>query len=158
MNSTNWPAPNVLVFIAQLANAEAIGSNPVEVLQFFFRVNLQLFKLQWPLRRSYLHLKFVEFSLDKTEKSLRTSPETIPTSKRFPLCPLFSLVQAQSSLQHATLVGKLNRVLTMRIKYKPFYCWVSCPSPNNAAAEHTLVLLWGTFYQHLGVHWGFVTC
>ena len=35
MNSTNWPAPNVWVFIAQLvehcsANAEAMGSNPVE--------------------------------------------------------------------------------------------------------------------------------
>ena len=34
MNSTNWPAPNVLVFIAQLiehcrANGEAMGSNPV---------------------------------------------------------------------------------------------------------------------------------
>ena len=59
MNSTNWPAPNV--FIAQLvehcsANAEAMGSNPVEVPKFF-RVNLQLLKLQLPLRRSYLHLK-----------------------------------------------------------------------------------------------------
>ena len=33
MNSTNWPAPNVLVFIDQLveqcsANAEVMGSNP----------------------------------------------------------------------------------------------------------------------------------
>ena len=41
MNSINWPAPNIWVFIAQLvehcsANAEAMGSNPVEALKFFF--------------------------------------------------------------------------------------------------------------------------
>ena len=42
MNSANMPAaPNVWVFIAQLvgycsANAEAMGSNPVELPQFFF--------------------------------------------------------------------------------------------------------------------------
>ena len=35
MNSINWPAPDVWVFIAQLVehcspNAEAMGSNPVE--------------------------------------------------------------------------------------------------------------------------------
>ena len=39
-HSTNWPAPNVWVFIAQLvehcsANAEVVGSNPVEVPKFF---------------------------------------------------------------------------------------------------------------------------
>ena len=38
------------------ANAGAMGSNPVEIPNFF-RVNLQLLKLQFPLRRSYLHLK-----------------------------------------------------------------------------------------------------
>ena len=37
MNSTNWPALNVWVFIAQLveqcsANAEAMSSNPIEFL------------------------------------------------------------------------------------------------------------------------------
>ena len=42
MNSTNWSSPNVWVFIAQLvehcrANAEAMGSNPVEVPKFFSR-------------------------------------------------------------------------------------------------------------------------
>ena len=41
MNSTNWPAPNVWVFIAQLvehciANVEAMGSNPVEAPKTFF--------------------------------------------------------------------------------------------------------------------------
>ena len=41
VNSTNWPAPNIWVFIAQLVehcsvNAEAIGLNPVKVQKFFF--------------------------------------------------------------------------------------------------------------------------
>ena len=40
MNSTNRPAPNVWVLIAQLvenysANTEAMGSNPIEVPKFF---------------------------------------------------------------------------------------------------------------------------
>ena len=34
-----------------------MGLNPVEVLKFF-RVNLQLLKLQLPLQQSYLHLIF----------------------------------------------------------------------------------------------------
>ena len=47
MNSINWPASNIWVFIAQLvehcsANAEAMGSNPVEVLKFFSGLNLHL--------------------------------------------------------------------------------------------------------------------
>ena len=41
MDSTNWLAPNVWVFIAQLvehcsANAEDMGSNPIEVPKLFF--------------------------------------------------------------------------------------------------------------------------
>ena len=40
MNSPNWPAPDVRVFIAQLVeysvNTEAMGSNPIEVPTFFF--------------------------------------------------------------------------------------------------------------------------
>ena len=53
MNSINWRAPNIWVFIAQLveycsANAEAMGSNPFEALNFFFfsGLNSQLFKLR----------------------------------------------------------------------------------------------------------------
>ena len=51
MNSINWPAPNIWVFIAQLvehcsANAEAMGSNPVETPKFFSGLNLQLLKLR----------------------------------------------------------------------------------------------------------------
>ena len=42
----NWPAPNVSGFIAQLAehrtgNREVTGSNPVEVLNFFFQASLR---------------------------------------------------------------------------------------------------------------------
>ena len=42
MNSVNWPASSIWVFIAQLgdhcsANAEATGSNPVEAPENFFR-------------------------------------------------------------------------------------------------------------------------
>ena len=41
MNTINWPASSILVFIAQLgeqcsANAEAMGSNPVEAPKNFF--------------------------------------------------------------------------------------------------------------------------
>ena len=44
MNSTNWSAPNVWVFIAQLvehcsANAEVMDSNPVEAPKTFFGLN-----------------------------------------------------------------------------------------------------------------------
>ena len=51
MNSINWPASSVWVFIAQLvrycsANAEATGSNPVEAPKSFFRAFSQLFKLR----------------------------------------------------------------------------------------------------------------
>ena len=52
INSINWPAaPNIWVFIAQLveqcsANAEEMGSNPVEALKFFSGLNLQLPKLR----------------------------------------------------------------------------------------------------------------
>ena len=62
INSINWPAPNIWVFIAQLvehcsANAEAMGSNPVEALKFFSGLNLQLLKLRLQLRWSNLYFK-----------------------------------------------------------------------------------------------------
>ena len=60
INSINWPAPNIWVFIAQLVehcstNAEAMGSNPVEALKFFSGLNLQLLKLRLQLRWSNLY-------------------------------------------------------------------------------------------------------
>ena len=41
INSTNWPTPNVWLFIAELeqhcgANADALGSNPIEASRTFF--------------------------------------------------------------------------------------------------------------------------
>ena len=57
MNSINWPASSVWVFIAQLgehcsANAEATGSNPVEAPKIFFsgyfRNCLNCDSLRWP--------------------------------------------------------------------------------------------------------------
>ena len=62
MNSINWPALNIWVFIAQLvehcsANAEAMGSNPIEAQKFFSGLNLQLLKLRSKLRWSNLHFK-----------------------------------------------------------------------------------------------------
>ena len=68
VNSTNWPAPSVWVF-----NAEAIGSNPFEVPIFLGGFICNCFKLQWPQ-------SLLNSLLTKLKKSLRTSPETIPTS------------------------------------------------------------------------------
>ena len=59
MNCPNWPAPNVWVFIAQLvehcsANAEAMGSNPVEAPKTFLGLTLRLLKSQSQPRWSHL--------------------------------------------------------------------------------------------------------
>ena len=64
MNSPNWPAPNVWVFIAQLvehcsANTEAMGLNPVGVPKFFGGVNLQLIN---PLSPS-IHVQILQTDL-----------------------------------------------------------------------------------------------
>ena len=72
MNSTNWPVPNVLVFIAQLvehckANAEAMGSNPVEAPKTFLGLTLRLLKLQLQLRRSHFHFISITFYLSVIE-------------------------------------------------------------------------------------------
>ena len=60
MNSINWSAPNIWVFIVQLvkhcsANAEVMGSNPVEALKWFFEPKFAMAKLQLQLRWSHLH-------------------------------------------------------------------------------------------------------
>ena len=57
LNTTNWPAPNVWVFIAKLvenrrANTEAMGLNPVEVPKFF-QVNLQNAITTWMMISSF---------------------------------------------------------------------------------------------------------
>ena len=61
MNSINWPASSVWVFIAQLgehcsANAEATGSNPVEapkIFFFFFGLFSQLLQLRFTAMVTY---------------------------------------------------------------------------------------------------------
>ena len=60
MNSTNWPAPDVWFFIAQLVehcsvDAEAMASNRVEAPNTFFRLTLRLLKSQSQLRGTCLH-------------------------------------------------------------------------------------------------------
>ena len=67
MNSINWPASSIWVFIAQLgehcsANAEATGSNPVEAPKNFFsgyfRNCLNCDSLRW----SHTHFNPIEIS------------------------------------------------------------------------------------------------
>ena len=58
MNSMNWPALSIWVFVAQLAehcsaNAEAMGSNPIEARKKFFGAILQLLKLQFTAMFTY---------------------------------------------------------------------------------------------------------
>ena len=59
MNSINWPASSVWVFIAQLgehcsANAEATGSSPVEApKKLFFGLFSQLLKLRFTAMVTY---------------------------------------------------------------------------------------------------------
>ena len=58
MNSINWPASSVWVFVAQLgehcsANAEATGSNPIEAPKNFFQAILQLLRLRFTAMATY---------------------------------------------------------------------------------------------------------
>ena len=62
MNSINWPASSVWVFVAQLgehcsANAEATGSNPVEAPKIFFSGYFRNCLNCDPLRWSHTHFK-----------------------------------------------------------------------------------------------------
>ena len=70
------------------ANAEAMGLNPVQVPNFFW-VNLQLLKLQLPLRRSYLHLNLYFRSSDHLQK--QHSNASIYVRKAFFTCTFLSL-------------------------------------------------------------------
>ena len=70
MNSINWPASSIWVFIAQLgehcsANAEATGSNPVEAPKNFFsghfRNCLNCDSLRWSHTHSFVFPQFTSF-------------------------------------------------------------------------------------------------
>ena len=70
MNSTNWPASSIWVFIAQLGehcsvNAEAKGSNPVEAPKnLFFGLFSQLRKLRFTAMVTYsFHSLFLVFGV-----------------------------------------------------------------------------------------------
>ena len=78
MNSINWPASSVWVFIAQLgehcsANAEATGSNPVEAPKIFFsgyfRNCLNCDSLRW----SHTHFKSIIDTVKKAVHPVRRS-------------------------------------------------------------------------------------
>ena len=88
MNAIDWPAPNVLVFIAQLvehcsANAEVMGSNPVEAPKTFFGRTLRLLKSQSQLLWSHLH--FIRMSavhiifIKKRSKFVNARKRSTPT-------------------------------------------------------------------------------
>ena len=68
MNSINWPASSIWVFIAQLgehcsANAEATGSNPVEAPKnLFFGLFSQLLKLRFTAMVTYSSFVFPQFT------------------------------------------------------------------------------------------------
>ena len=88
MNSINWPAPNIRVFIAQLvehssATAEAMGSNPVEAPKtFFFGLTLRLLKSQSQLiTSSFLFYLCHHCTSGPTWKAA-------PWSNRFPAPPM----------------------------------------------------------------------
>ena len=75
MNSINWPASSIWVFIAQLgehcrANAEATGSNPVEAPKnvFFFGLFSQLLKLRFTAMVTFVFPQFTSFRSELRSK------------------------------------------------------------------------------------------
>ena len=88
MNSINWPASSIWVFIAQLgehcsANAEATGSNSVEapknIFSGYFRNCLNCDSLRW----SHTHSIFSSFNLFSSSWSGATDDE-----KQFQCCKI----------------------------------------------------------------------
>ena len=76
MNSINWPASSVWVFIAQLgehcsANAEATGSNPVEAPKIlfsgYFHNWLNCDSLRWSQLISFVFPQFTSFHSEKEQ-------------------------------------------------------------------------------------------
>ena len=98
MNSINWPASSIWVFIAQLgehcsANAESTGSNPVEAPKNFFSGYFRNCLNGDSLRWSHTHFTFqaankrgraerkllhVKMSSGATPHAVRTRPRAIP--------------------------------------------------------------------------------
>ena len=68
MNSINWPASSVWVFVAQLVehcsvNAEAMGSNSVEAQKNFFQAISRLLKLRFTeMVTLFISFVFLQFT------------------------------------------------------------------------------------------------
>ena len=103
MNSINWPASSVWVFIAQLgehcsANAEATGSNPVEAPKIFFsgyfRNCLNCDSLRWS-HTHFIYMRGVIRSNDTpaslhstcTPKTTSCTPHELQPGAKSPLPP-----------------------------------------------------------------------
>ena len=98
INSINWPAPNIWVFIAQLvghcsANTEAMGSNPVEALKYFSGLNLQLPKLRLRLVKFLFHLYFrISYHLHSTWVCCLTKKQYFVSQSVSPMIIFLQLV------------------------------------------------------------------
>ena len=106
MNSINWPASSVWVFIAQLgehcsANAEATGSNPVEAPKIFFsgyfRNCLNCDSLRWSHTHSICipavqyHFIHPPFCLRISRQSSVVGPRNFADDREL---PLFGTIEA----------------------------------------------------------------
>ena len=82
MNSINWPAPNIWVFIAQLvehcsANAEAMGSNPVEAPNFFFGL-VKMNSINWPAPNIWVFIAQLVEHCSANAEAMGSNPVEAP--------------------------------------------------------------------------------
>ena len=117
MNSINWPASSVWVFVAQLgehcsANAEAMGSNPVEAPKIFFsgyfRNCLNCDSLRW----SHTHficipaVHIISFNV-----SFLLNCDSLRWSHTHFICPQFTSFH---SMFHSFRVDELNKLASLQ--------------------------------------------
>ena len=120
------------LLVVYSANAEAMGLNPVQVPKFFW-VNLQLLKLQLPLRRSYLHLNLYFRSSDHLQKQL--SNANIYVRKAFFTCTFLSL-QSKNFLFSKDIIEKhFFKSIYLQARQESG-CLKGKDSPLSIAAPH----------------------
>ena len=122
MNSINWPASSAWVFIAQLeehcsANAEAIGSNPVEALKNLF---------SFGLLRNCLNCGSTAMVTYSFHLYSRSSHHFIPPHVSF-LNRFWPSARIRFCLKNATY-GQVNVTLGIHMYqengvFKHFHCW-----------------------------------
>ena len=132
MNSTNWPAPNnVWIFIAQFvehcsANAKTMGSNTVE-FPTFSPVNLQLLKMRFPLRRSYLHRKLQPpWSTTKNRtknQSISSFPITTCAATNIPTKTVFNLLFGRTRILLQQTETEMKYQLQIDDAFPSIYLW-----------------------------------